>query len=87
MRSVANANAVLLPRDLPLAKELNQSDFRLKNEAEAATWSDTGTPIGAIPAAQPVPAPVSSPASKVKTPAGHKSAPPKKAVPTPQSGF
>ncbi len=87
VRSVANANAVLLPRDLPPAKELVQSDFRLKTVAEAATWSDTGTPIGAILAAQPASPPVLTPAAKAKPAGGRKAAPAKRILPAPTSGF
>jgi hypothetical protein len=86
VRSVANANAVVLPRDLPPAKELVPSDFRLKNEAEAATWSDTGTPIGAILALQPATAPVLTPASKTKDAGSRKTPSAKKSTPK-ASGF
>jgi eukaryotic-like serine/threonine-protein kinase len=62
VRPLAGPNAVLLPRDLPAAKELGQGDFTLKSVAEAKTWSDTGTPIGAILAARsPVPTAASPP--------------------------
>ena len=86
VRSVGNANAVLLPRNLPPAKDLAQGDFRLKTEAEAATWSDVGTPIGAVLAAQPAAPPVSTPAPKSKPTGGRKAAP-AKTVPSPTSGF
>jgi hypothetical protein len=86
VRSVGNANAVVLPRDLPPAKELVQSDFRLKTEAEAATWSDTGAPIGAILAAQPTTSSTLTPVPKAKDASGRKSPAAKK--PTPKaSGF
>ena len=71
-RSLAGPNAVLFWRDLPVAKELVQGDFRLKSVAEAATWSDTGSTIGSVLAMKTaVPAPASSiPKSKSLT--GHK---------------
>lgn len=71
-RPLAGPNAVLFPRDLPAARELVQGDFHLKNVAEAATWSDTGTPIGAILAARTAGPAVASPASKSKSSTGRK---------------
>jgi eukaryotic-like serine/threonine-protein kinase len=71
-RPLAGPNAVLLPRDLPVAKELVSGDFVLKGVAEAATWSDTGSPIGAILTMKSA---VSAPASSIpksKSPTGHK---------------
>jgi hypothetical protein len=79
VRSVGSANAVVLPRDLPPAKDLSQSDFRLKSEAEAATWTDTGTPIGALLAMQTGTG--LSPALKIKDAGGHKTPSSKKSAP------
>ncbi len=53
VRSVGQPGAVLLPGDLATAAEVNPGDFRLKEEAVAATWSDTGKAVGADLEAQP----------------------------------
>jgi eukaryotic-like serine/threonine-protein kinase len=88
LRPAAGPNAALLLRDLPPAKDLAAGDFRLKPEAEAATWSDMGKPIGAMLAAHPASAPLSTPAVKAKPTGSHKTTPAKKAAPKPpQSGF
>jgi hypothetical protein len=88
LRPAAGPNAALLLRDLPPAKDLVPGDFRLKSEAEAATWSDMGKPIGAMLAAHLVSAPVSTPAAKAKPTGSRKTTPAKKALPAPpQSGF
>jgi hypothetical protein len=72
LRPLDGPNAVLLPRDLPAAKELAQGDFILKSVAEASTWADMGTPIGAILAAKsPVPT-VARPLPKSKSSATHR---------------
>ena len=47
VRSIAGAGAVLLPGDVSTVKEADAADFRLKPEAQAATWSDTGKAVGA----------------------------------------
>ena len=48
VRSIAGTGAVLLPGDVSgVMKEINPADFRLKPEALAATWSDTGKALGA----------------------------------------
>jgi serine/threonine protein kinase len=78
VRSIGNPNAVVLPHDLPPAKDLVPGDFRLKTEAEAATWSDTGKPIGAILAAQPGTASALTPPAKAKESGSHKTSPTKK---------
>jgi hypothetical protein len=74
-------SAVLLPKDLPAAKDLSQGDFRLKSVAEAATWSDTGTTIGAVLAAKVV---LPGPAPRLKTSTGRKTGSSSKAEPKPQ---
>ncbi len=84
VRSLAGPNAVLLHRDLPAAKELAQGDFTLKSVAEAATWSDMGTAIGAILAAKsPVPAAAGLP-PKSKSSAARKAGSGAKAPSKPQ---
>jgi len=75
---------VLLPRDLPSAKELVQGDFRLKSVADADTWSDTGAPIGAELAARPATPTVVTPIPKAKSTAARKKAPATKS-PSPTS--
>jgi eukaryotic-like serine/threonine-protein kinase len=88
VRSADGPNAVLLPRDLPLAKDLTPNDFHLKAEAEAASWSDMGKPIGATLAAHPVSALPAAPAAKAKPTSSRKTSPAKKALPmTPPSGI
>ncbi len=69
VRALDGPNAVLLPKDLPAAKDLVQADFRLKSVAEAATWSDTGTSIGAVLAAK---AAVAGPFPKSKSSSSRK---------------
>jgi hypothetical protein len=87
VRTVFGPNAVLLPRDLPTAKELSQGDFHLKSVAVAETWSDTGTPIGAILAARAVSPTKATPTPKVKSPSGRKPSPVNKTPSRPSSGI
>jgi hypothetical protein len=47
VRSIGGTGAVLLPADVSTVKEVDPADFRLKPEAQAATWSDTGQAVGA----------------------------------------
>jgi eukaryotic-like serine/threonine-protein kinase len=54
IRTVGQPGAVLLPGDMPTANEVSPADFRLKEESVAATWSDTGKPVGVDLEAQPV---------------------------------
>ncbi len=54
IRSVGHPGAVLLPGDISTANEVSPADFRLKAESVAATWSDTGKPVGVDLDAQPV---------------------------------
>jgi eukaryotic-like serine/threonine-protein kinase len=54
VRTVGQPGAVLLPGDMPTANEVSPADFRLKEESVAATWSDTGKPVGVDLDAQPI---------------------------------
>jgi hypothetical protein len=47
VRSIGGTGAVLLPGDVSTIKEVEPEEFRLKSEALAATWSDTGKAVGA----------------------------------------
>jgi len=47
VRAIADANAVVFSRELPRARDIVPADFHLKTEAEAATWTDVGTAVGA----------------------------------------
>jgi eukaryotic-like serine/threonine-protein kinase len=47
VRSIGGLGAVLLPGDVSTVKEVDVADFRLKPEAQAATWSDAGKAVGA----------------------------------------
>jgi serine/threonine protein kinase len=78
VRSTAQPSAVLLAGDSTSAKDATPSDFRLKAEALAATWSDTGKAIGAELKAQTFQRPKHTPAPKQAAP---KSAAPKPAAP------
>ena len=53
VRSIGGTGAVLLPGDVSTIKEVEPDEFRLKPEALAATWSDTGKAVGAELDAQP----------------------------------
>ncbi|HEV8071940.1 MAG TPA: hypothetical protein VGP76_29770 [Planctomycetaceae bacterium] len=53
VRSIGGTGAVLLPGDVSTIKEVEPEEFRLKPEALAATWSDTGKAVGAELDAQP----------------------------------
>jgi eukaryotic-like serine/threonine-protein kinase len=84
VRSIGGSGAVLLPGDISAVKDVSPNDFRLKAEAQAATWSDTGKTLGAELEPQPV---VRKPkrTPTTKAPAS-KSAAPKKSAP-PSSGL
>jgi len=78
VRSTGEPSAALLAGDGVAAKDATPSDFRLKAEALATTWSDTGKPIGAELKAQTFQRPKHAPAAK---PPATKSAPPKATAP------
>jgi serine/threonine protein kinase len=84
VRSIGGAGAVLLPGDVSTVKEVDVADFRLKAEAQAATWSDAGKAVGADLTV--LNAPPTRPAKRTAAP---KSAAPKKpaAPAAPNSGI
>jgi hypothetical protein len=71
VRSIGGTGAVLLPSDVSTVKEAEPADFRLKSEALAATWSDTGKAVGAEleTSSQPARRSKRTPASPKPTPA------------------
>jgi eukaryotic-like serine/threonine-protein kinase len=87
VRPAGGSNAVLLQRDLPSAKELVQGDFRLKTVAEAFSWSDIGTPIGAVLDARMATPTVATPGPKAKSTSGRKTTPTVKSPPPTSSGI
>jgi serine/threonine protein kinase len=54
VRSIGGTGAVLLPSDVSTIKEVDAANFRLKPEAQAATWSDMGKAVGAELTVQPI---------------------------------
>jgi hypothetical protein len=72
VRSIAQSGAVLLPGDVLTVKDVSPADFRLKAEAQAATWSDTGKAVGAEIDAQPVRRPKRTPEPKSVAPKSKK---------------